>query len=162
MNKLEILLVLSAVLVLYPSISALIDAQNAISELRHIPSELLDVRNNAIMQVVGLIFLYVFLYFFLNSYLGKQATQQIKPSADNTPTQQVNLTSKRINPQWSFVAGFLVALTVSVWQFVSGIMNGVNSIIDALILPIVYGVVVGCFVGIGCYFLFKHVIEVER
>jgi len=69
MNKtgLTILLLLSAVLVLYPSITALIDAQNAISRAGSISAGLLGVINNLIMQVAGLIILYVFLYLFLIS-----------------------------------------------------------------------------------------------
>lgn len=161
MNKtgLMILLLLSAVLVLYPSITALIDAQTAIGRSGSVPAELLKIRDNAIMQMIGLILLYVFLYFFLNSYLGKQTIQQVKPSADNQPTQQVNLTSKRINPEWSIVIGMLAGIGISVWKLISDIPYSGSPDFGSVIT---YGVIAGFVVGIGCYFLFKHIVEVER
>jgi sterol desaturase/sphingolipid hydroxylase (fatty acid hydroxylase superfamily) len=155
---------LSAVLVLYPSITALIDAQNVVNEYsRYIPEQYLAVRDKAVMQVLGFVFLYLFLGAMLY-YHKEQPIQQGKMnSPENQPMPQVRKTaSNRINPQWSFVVGFLASLAVFVWQFVSGIMNR-TSIWDALVFPLVYGIIAGCVVGITLYAVLKHrTIENER
>lgn len=63
-------------LVLYPLITALIDAQDVINQYRHaVPQELLDARNKLAMQVAGFIFLYLFLLVVLY-YLNEQPNQQ--------------------------------------------------------------------------------------
>lgn len=170
MNKigLAILLLLSAVLVLYPSITALIDAQNVLSEYSsYIPEQYLAVRDKAVMQVLGFVFLFVFLGLFLNHYFGKQQSPspQINPiipvETVNQPTQpQVKqLTSNRINSQWSIVIGMLAGIGISAWKLISDIPYSGSPDFGSVIT---YGAIASFAVGIGSYFLFKHVIEVER
>ena len=107
LNKtiLAILLITSMIFVLYPAIDSLIKAQNAINELNRgylqfdLYNDSLDyARNNAVMQITGLVILYVFLFLFLKSglqYFGKQQTQitseefqQLKPAQAKTLTIQ--------------------------------------------------------------------------
>lgn len=180
MNKigLTILLFLSMVLVLYPSTTALVDLQNAMSEydglsasqLSHndVYKELVATRNNLILQNLGFIFLYLFLglglYYYKPAHSQTQQTRQSQHTKSEEETNRVKVgqtASSRINPQWSFVVGFLTSLAVFVWQFVSGIMVS-SSMWDGLILPIIYATIAGSVVGVVFYMVTNKLIEIEQ
>lgn len=85
------------VLLLYPSVTALIDAQNAINNYlkmyTNATQALLTTRNNLVMQVSG----FVFLYLFLGILLYLQPTQQDNPNSQwNQPTVDVKQSPNQI------------------------------------------------------------------
>jgi len=160
-NGLAIVLLISMVLVLYSPVTALIDLQNVMDDYYSISSALLKARDDAILQILGFVFLYIFLGAVLY-YYDLPSNQQYKPTRSidngNQPTQQARQTvsSGQINPQWSFCAGFLVALAVFLWQLSSAIeRNLVNQTGVDFVGPIVYAIIAGCVVGTSFYLLTK-------
>ncbi len=94
MNKklLAILLFVSMIFVLYPTVDALSKAQSAIAELNEAYfmgwhtqyNDSFDyARNLAVLQIVGFVFLYLFLGIGLH-YLGRNISQQTGSAADQT------------------------------------------------------------------------------
>ena len=65
MDKIEkafllILLIVSAILVLYPQVTSFIDTKNTLSQMLSGQTELVEkTLNNALMQIVGLVILFV-------------------------------------------------------------------------------------------------------
>jgi len=156
-NGLAIVLLISMVLVLYSPVTALIDIQNVMDDYYSIPSAALKARDNAILQILGFVFLYIFLGAVLY-YYDLPSNKQYKPTRSidngNQPTQQARQTvsSGQIDPQWSFCAGFLVSLAVFVWQFNSAIVNQTGKDLFSLFG---YAIIAGCVVGISFYLLTK-------
>jgi len=165
MNKTEltIILLISAVIVLYPQISTLIDVLNMLSEQSFLTQATLKARDNAILYVLGFVLLYVFLYLFLNSNFEKQPTQQVKPSTDNIPTQQV----RQIAPlsknakTWIYLISGLVFLGVYFWQFIPSVTEGYYTPLGSAMASFPISIIAACIAGISLYFLFKYAVEVE-
>jgi hypothetical protein len=67
---------ISAALLLYPSVTNLIDLQNTISKSSSILGAIIKMRDNLVMQVLGYILLYLFLGTLLY-YHKEQPIQQV-------------------------------------------------------------------------------------
>lgn len=153
-------------LVLYPSITSLIDAQNVISEYSRIPEELLAVRDKAVMQVAGFVFLFVFLGALLSQH-GKQPSHPSVSavSQENKPTMQAqqppSSNEKRSNRL--FILSGIIFIAVFFWQFASAMMTYGSTPTDVFVYPIIYGLIASGAVGIALYLILKNkVIEIER
>jgi hypothetical protein len=108
---LTILLLLSAILVLYPSVTSLIDIQRSFGGYGNVSTAVLKIRDNLILQIVGFVLLYLVLAFGLNfTKVGE---------AQNTFIQQ----EEKIKQKFRFSKGdkivIVVGLTVVliVWFF---------------------------------------------
>jgi hypothetical protein len=125
---LAVVLLLSMILVLYPSITSLFEIQNLIADYSIISSEALKARDNEILHVLGFISLYAFLGAILY-YFDLPFNQKGKPrhslDNDNQLTQQTKQAAimGQINPQWSYVVGVLAFLALFLWQSVSIFQN---------------------------------------
>ena len=109
------------------------------------------------MQNLGFIFLYLFLGLGLHYYKPTspqtesiQPNNPFEPQETKSKSQVKQTTSGKINPLWSFFAGLLVFIMVAVWQIVSAAKHASN-VMDGLIFPIIYGIIIGCVVGIAFY-----------
>ena len=107
MNKtiLWLILAVSAVLFLYPSITTLLDILETIGNAPAVTSAVLETRDRAIMQVFGFISLYAFLGALLHSY-EMPVQEQGMISHENQPRPQTRRRSPRIDPIWSFPEEF--------------------------------------------------------
>jgi hypothetical protein len=182
MNKkvLAILLMLSAVLVLYPSMSALVDAQNVldteglggwINGVPYFDEALESARNKLIMQNLGFISLFSFLGILLY-YFEKQPTQQRETNQKTilTETKTSHKESKPTNVKATvplsknarnriFLIGALVFIGVFIWQYIDIYSNGNHDPVNSAIAPIFYGVIASCIVGMVLYFLVRYAVD---
>jgi len=128
---LEVLLLLSMIFVLYPRIDNLIDIQKVFDEYGA-SSELLRKRDNAILELIGIVFLYIVLAFGFNYIKIEQQeasieTQESKPIE---PKQAIKpKTHKTIKPLTKKTQNLIAVLSTSVfmlvfiWQVFSYIPN---------------------------------------
>jgi hypothetical protein len=143
-------------LVLYPSITSLIDAQNAINELSYISGELLALRDKAVMQVAGFVLLFVFLGALLNQYEKQQSVSALPQ--ENKPYMQAQQppapNGKRSNRV--FMLSGLIFIVVFFWQFASAMMTYGSTPTDVFVFPIVYALIASCAIGTALYLILKN------
>ena len=156
MNKtmLWVLLVVSAVFFLYPSVTTLFDVLDAIGNAPAIPTTVLETRDRAIMQVLGFVSLYVFLGALLYTY--NMPTQQMRTRNNELlPQPQVRKRSLRIDPMWSFPAGVIITLLGLVFQLILGVFDS-SDFMNGIALPILYSIGMGLVSGFVLYFVLKY------
>jgi hypothetical protein len=178
MNKtgLWILLLLSMVLVLYPSVTALMDAENALREydgltvyqisFSDVYPQLVALRNNLIMQNLGFVFLFLIIGTLIYSR-GKETNQQniSAVSQENKPTMQAQQppasNEKRSNRL--FILSGLIFIIVFFWQFARAMMNYGSMPTEVFVYPIIYALIASSAVGIALHLILKNRInEIER
>lgn len=178
---LAMILFLSMPLVLTPSVIALIDSQNALSEYDGLSSSYLSsselyqsfvaVRDNLIMQILGFILLYLFLG--LGLYYYKPTNSQTESAQPNEPKKpqgtesklQVNQTPtvKHKTSGWVYFISGLVFVGIFIWQYIDIYTNGNHNVIMSAIAPIFYGTIASIVVGLILYGITKHkIIEIEH
>lgn len=158
MNKtmLWILLAVSAVLFLYPSITILLDVLETIGNAPAISSAVLETRDRAIMQVLGFISLYMFLGALLYSYDNPIQQQRIDDYADQPQPAPARNTSLNIDPSWSLPVGILVTLVAIFLQGSWGAFNASN-LMSGLALPVIYSLAAGVIAGLATYMVIINI-----
>jgi heme/copper-type cytochrome/quinol oxidase subunit 3 len=154
------------VLVLYPSITSLIDTQNVISESNYITPALLAVRDKAVMQVAGFVFLFVFLGALLSQH-GKQpshpSTSAVSQETEPTMQAQQSPASNEKRSNILFILSGIIFIAVFFWQFASAMMTHGSTPTDVFVYPIIYGLIASGAVGIALYLILKNkIIEFEK
>ena len=149
-----VLLVVSALFFLYPSITTLLDVLNAIGNASAISSAVLETRDRAIMQVIGFVSLYVFLGVLL--YYFKFPNQQQKiDNYENQLQPQMRNRSLGIDPYWSFPVGAITSLVILVFQGINGVWND-SDLLFGVALPAVYSIVGGLVAGFLTYLIITY------
>ena len=118
---LGILLSLSMIFVLYPSVTSLIDIQKLIGELGIVSSELVKTRDNLILQIIGFIFLYLVLAFGFNFIKIEQKDTFRRPQEDGpTKPQEVieTKTQRTLKPLTSRTKNVIAVFSTSVFMLV--------------------------------------------
>lgn len=166
-----ILLFLSMIFVLYPSVTSLIDIQKLIGERGSISSELVKTRDNLILQIIGFIFLYLVLAFDLNfiKITGQEDSfinrQEDKPKStepqrivEAKPHKTVKpLTKKTQNMIAVFSAS--VFMLVFVWQVFSNIPTITTPSTDSTMFfmeQAMKAIIASILVGIVAYIVAKY------
>lgn len=117
---LEILFLLSMIFVLYPRIDNLIDIQKVFDEYGA-SSELLRKRDNAILELIGIVFLYVVLAFGFNyikieqqeAFIETQESKPIEPKQAIKPKPP-----KVVKPLTNKTKNVIAVLSASVFMLV--------------------------------------------
>jgi len=168
---LGILLFLSMIFVLYPSVTNLIDIQKAIGEASRygygdINLATIKARDNLILQIVGFVFLYLVLAFGFNFIRFEQQETSIEPQKSEPlePQQAIKpKTPKVVKPLTKKTQNIITVLSAStfmlvfVWQVFSNIPNTTMN----LDIPMFFieqalkGIVACLIVGIIAYIIAK-------
>ena len=139
---LGILLFLSMLFILYPSVTSLIDIQKFINESRSIPSTLLKTRDNLILQIMGFVFLYIVLAFefnfikitgqedsFINRREDKPKSTEPQQIVEPKPRKTVKPLTKRTQNIIAVLSASVFML-VFVWQVFGNISTITTTSID--------------------------------
>jgi len=117
---LGILLLLSMVLVLYPSVSSLIAAQNLIGRYGA-NSAAIEARENLVLQIVGFVLLYLVLAFGFNFIRFEQQETSIEPQKSEPIQSQQAIqpkTPKVVKPLTNKTQNSIAVLSTSVFMLV--------------------------------------------
>ena len=166
---LGILLLLSMVFVLYPSVTSLIDVQKAIGEASgYVASATIKARDNVILQIVGFVLLYLFLAFGFNFIrFEQQETPKEPQKSEPIQSQQViqPKTPKVVKPLTKKTQNSIAVLSASVfmlvffWQIFS---NMPNTTMDFDVTIVFFleqackGIIACLIVGIVAYIVAKY------
>ena len=159
MNKtvLWIILAISAVFFLYPSITTLLDVLQAIGNASTVTGAVAETRDRAIMQVLGFISLYVFLGFLLYSYKYPSNEQmEIDNNEDRFPHFSITL-----NPLYSVAIGALTILGAIALQYFAGLID-TSEIVSGIAQPIAIAIITGLIVGLVAFMIIDKLNENEE
>ena len=171
---LGILLLLSMIFVLYPSVTSLIDIQKSISDSRYLSSEalkeLVKARDNLILQIMGFVFLYIVLAFGFNfiKFTEQQNTSMSIEPQESKPTKSQQIIEpkppKIVKPLTNKTKNVIAVLSSSVfmlvfvWQVFSNIPNTtMNFDVTTFFLEQAMKGIIACLVvGIIAYSVAKY------
>lgn len=145
---LMILLFLSAILVLYPWITSLIDIQQLFDRYEGISPEELKARDNLVLQIVGVVFLYLVLAFGLNFEVGEAQNTFIQQEEEKPiktrqtariemPKKMPNKATRILTKKGQNIIALLSTLTfilVFVWQIFSNMPTNLTSMGSDLVM----------------------------
>lgn len=163
---LGILLLLSMVLVLYPSVSTLIEIQKSI--LRYgASSAAIEARDNLVLQIVGFVLLYLVLTFGFNfiRFEQRETLAELQKNESLQPQQVFQQKIPRVvEPMAGKTQNFIVAISASVfllvfvWQVfgnISSLRTDFNTIMFFLEQG-TKGAIACLIVGIAAYIVAKR------
>ncbi|NWG11193.1 hypothetical protein HXY33_05535 [Candidatus Bathyarchaeota archaeon] len=171
---LGILLLLSMILVLYPRITSLIDIQKAIGEASRYGYEdvdlaLINSRDNLILELIGIVFLYLVLAFGFNFIKFEQQAIVIstRPQVNEPtePSQAIELKpQKTIKPLTKKTQNIIAVSSASafmlvfVWQVFSNMPNTtMNFDVPTFFMEQAFKGIIACLiVGIIVYIIAKY------
>lgn len=167
-TTLGILLFLSMIFVLYPSVTSLIDIQKLIGEQRSVPSEFVKIRDNLILQIVGFIVLYLVLAFGFNFIKIEQKHTFPRPQEDGTTKPQEVIetkTQRTLKPLTSRTKNVIAVFSTSVfmlvfaWQVFGNIYMITTTSIDSTMFIMeqaMKAIIASISVGIVAYIVAKY------
>jgi len=174
---LGILLLLSMVFLLYPSVTSLIDIQKAIGEASRygygdVDLALISSRDNLVLQIVGFVFLYIVLAFGFNFIRFEQQQTLTEPQQDNpTRSQQIiekpkPKTPRVVKPLTNKTKNMIIILFASVfmlvfvWQVFGNMSALATTSIDSTMFVMeqaVKAIIASLSTGIIVYLIAKYV-----
>lgn len=158
---LGILLLISMVFVLYPRITNLIDIQKSLGDSKYVYSELVNARDKLILELIGLVFLYLVLAFGFNfirieqqeTFMESQESKPIEPKPQKVVKPLTNKTKNII-----VVLSASAFMLVFVWQVFSNIQHDttMNFDVTTFFLEKAFKGIIACLtVGIIAYIVAK-------
>lgn len=152
-EKVGILLFFSAVLVLYPQISAYLELEEQIGTLRSIPSELAEVRDDYRLSLIGFSLLFLTLFLMLHYAELKDGSGSISKARQNNQDKPLSKKAR----ESVFVVSAFAFIIVYVWQM-AGLMPVSTPNLGTFVMPLIYALLLSAVVGILGYFVAKQLV----
>ena len=151
------------IFILYPSVTALIEAQRLIDRYGAVSSDALKARDSLILQIIGFVFLYIVLAFGLKFIEIELQETTIRPHEDKPVEQKQIIETKPHKPPKllsNIAKNGIVALSattfliVYAWQAFSGITQNGDPMF--LVSSAMVAFVACLIVGVTAYLIAKY------